>query len=573
MESGVAAVADAPNYAAIVDKFEDLHTNTLILSSGDNVLPGPFLSAGEDPSLQTPLRSTASSYYKGTQAQRPALGRPDIAIMNIIGFNASAFGNHEFDLGTGDLTATGLAFGNTSGSTYLKTGISSYNDTGEISVFTGDAGNSSGTISLTTGSGAGSGDINLTTGAATVTRGDVNIGGKVVVVEGSSDGSTIGINIKTSAATTPLRSGTITISTGAGLTSVEDTGDIILETGNTSTGLRGAITLDGDSLTVVSNGQAIDTLTENGFSLGYNINTTNPRYIHLQDHNGNGVNLKSSYTSSLYDIVLPSSSPATDTLLLYNGTDYVWSNSLSNFTLITPTINQINDVQYIFNELGNSIYIKSENPSAIINTNAYIEIAAGDDIIPTSSSLTLGINGIPSITLTNSATFIKKGVYLTSTSGGGYVNLSTPTGLSATYTLEFPNSAPSTNYSLTSAGGSTLDWYNFTPSVSTNATLTGASPTITIDTTTKNLNQVIVVSGATADVTLSTTPFGSTAPVINGTNIRLIGASDANNVTIISSDISKGAVLNGNATLYKNSVLTLQYISSLDRYVEIGRNF
>ena len=103
MESGVSAVVDAPNYAAIVDKLEDLHNNTLILSSGDNVLPGPFLSAGEDPSLQTPLRSTASSYYKGTQAQRPALGRPDIAIMNIIGFNASVLGNHEFDLGTGDL--------------------------------------------------------------------------------------------------------------------------------------------------------------------------------------------------------------------------------------------------------------------------------------------------------------------------------------------------------------------------------------------------------------------------------------------------------------------------------------
>ena len=103
MESGVPAVVDAPNYAAIVDKLEDQHNNTLILSSGDNTLPGPFLSAGEDPSMQTALRSTASSYFKGTQAQRPALGRPDIAIMNIIGFNASTLGNHEFDLGTGDL--------------------------------------------------------------------------------------------------------------------------------------------------------------------------------------------------------------------------------------------------------------------------------------------------------------------------------------------------------------------------------------------------------------------------------------------------------------------------------------
>ncbi len=103
MESSVPATIDAPRYAAIVDKLEDQHVNTLILSSGDNTLPGPFLSAGEDPSVQSALRNTASSYYAGTQAIRPAIGRADIAIMNIIGFNASALGNHEFDLGTSDL--------------------------------------------------------------------------------------------------------------------------------------------------------------------------------------------------------------------------------------------------------------------------------------------------------------------------------------------------------------------------------------------------------------------------------------------------------------------------------------
>jgi 2',3'-cyclic-nucleotide 2'-phosphodiesterase (5'-nucleotidase family) len=103
MESSVPAVIDAPNYAAIMDKLEDTHVNTLKLSSGDNTLPGPFLSAGEDPALQTVLRSTTSSYYSGTQAVRPAIGRADIAIMNILGFNASALGNHEFDLGTSDL--------------------------------------------------------------------------------------------------------------------------------------------------------------------------------------------------------------------------------------------------------------------------------------------------------------------------------------------------------------------------------------------------------------------------------------------------------------------------------------
>ena len=105
MESSVAAVVDAPNFAAIVDKLEDEHVNTLILASGDNTLPGPFLSAGEDPTVQTALRSTASSYYAGTQAQRPAIGRADIAIMNIIGYNASTFGNHEFDLGTSELNS------------------------------------------------------------------------------------------------------------------------------------------------------------------------------------------------------------------------------------------------------------------------------------------------------------------------------------------------------------------------------------------------------------------------------------------------------------------------------------
>ncbi len=104
MESSVSATQDAPNFAAIVDKLEDEYPNTLLLSSGDNVLPGPFLSSGEDPSLQTPLRNTAVSYYAGNGNQlRAAIGRADIAMMNIMGYNASAMGNHEFDLGTSEL--------------------------------------------------------------------------------------------------------------------------------------------------------------------------------------------------------------------------------------------------------------------------------------------------------------------------------------------------------------------------------------------------------------------------------------------------------------------------------------
>ncbi len=106
MESGVSATNDAFKFAAIVDKLEDAHVNNLTLSSGDNTLPGPFLSSGEDPKVQVALRSTASSYYSGTTSGlRASVGRADIALMNIIGFNASALGNHEFDLGTSELNS------------------------------------------------------------------------------------------------------------------------------------------------------------------------------------------------------------------------------------------------------------------------------------------------------------------------------------------------------------------------------------------------------------------------------------------------------------------------------------
>jgi 2',3'-cyclic-nucleotide 2'-phosphodiesterase (5'-nucleotidase family) len=106
MESGVSAVNDAYKFAAIVDKLEDAHVNNLTLSSGDNTLPGPFLSSGEDPKVQVAIRATASSYYSGTTSGlRASVGRADIALMNIIGYNASALGNHEFDLGTSELNS------------------------------------------------------------------------------------------------------------------------------------------------------------------------------------------------------------------------------------------------------------------------------------------------------------------------------------------------------------------------------------------------------------------------------------------------------------------------------------
>ncbi len=103
LEAGIEAVQDAPRFAAIIDTLEETYPNTLVLSSGDNFIPSPFLSASEDASMQTPLRTAVSSYFSGTHAVRASIGRADIAILNIIGFKAAALGNHEFDLGTSEL--------------------------------------------------------------------------------------------------------------------------------------------------------------------------------------------------------------------------------------------------------------------------------------------------------------------------------------------------------------------------------------------------------------------------------------------------------------------------------------
>lgn len=89
-EAGVAALDDAPRFSAVLDALKNQdadgdgnadYANTLVLSSGDAYIPGPFLSASE-------------TAFGGT-------GRGDILIQNELGFSAIAFGNHEFDLGTG----------------------------------------------------------------------------------------------------------------------------------------------------------------------------------------------------------------------------------------------------------------------------------------------------------------------------------------------------------------------------------------------------------------------------------------------------------------------------------------
>ena len=100
-EASAAAIRDAPNFSAVLNALraqdlgnDGLPDNTLTLSSGDSFIPGLFFGA------------SAAVFGSG--------GIADIQIQNELGVQASALGNHEFDLGTE--TLAGLISGNAPGS-------------------------------------------------------------------------------------------------------------------------------------------------------------------------------------------------------------------------------------------------------------------------------------------------------------------------------------------------------------------------------------------------------------------------------------------------------------------------
>lgn len=103
LEGGVRAIDLIPNFAAIVDRLKHDFANTIVLSAGDNFIPGPFFSAAGDRSMRSRFQSVYNQLFDTGEALsdlREAAGRADITVMNIIGFDASVFGNHEFDSGT-----------------------------------------------------------------------------------------------------------------------------------------------------------------------------------------------------------------------------------------------------------------------------------------------------------------------------------------------------------------------------------------------------------------------------------------------------------------------------------------
>lgn len=87
VDGGRDIINNVVRFSALLDKFRDQYEATLVLSSGDNWIPGPEYNVASDASMSDVLGV-------------PGNGRAHVAWLNALGVQASAFGNHEFDLGT-----------------------------------------------------------------------------------------------------------------------------------------------------------------------------------------------------------------------------------------------------------------------------------------------------------------------------------------------------------------------------------------------------------------------------------------------------------------------------------------
>lgn len=111
LEGGNEAIGRAPNFAALVEYLENPGNHsadgTILLSAGDNIIPGPFFNASTDFGVVDDLQLAYETLFgvsfsdpqEGSEIETRS-GAIDITIMNVIGFDASAIGNHEFDLGS-----------------------------------------------------------------------------------------------------------------------------------------------------------------------------------------------------------------------------------------------------------------------------------------------------------------------------------------------------------------------------------------------------------------------------------------------------------------------------------------
>lgn len=93
MDGTTGALQNVENFSAILSGFRNrFPVNTLVVSSGDNFVRGPRYYVAGDAAFDDVLG--AAGY-----------GRADIALLNAMGFQASALGNHELDRGTAEFAS------------------------------------------------------------------------------------------------------------------------------------------------------------------------------------------------------------------------------------------------------------------------------------------------------------------------------------------------------------------------------------------------------------------------------------------------------------------------------------
>jgi 2',3'-cyclic-nucleotide 2'-phosphodiesterase (5'-nucleotidase family) len=114
VDGGGDIIGNAPRFSALLDSFRSERPDTtLVLSSGDNWIPGPEYSI-------------AAEGFGGT-------GRAHVEWLNGLGVDASALGNHEFDLGTNAIVNLLSADGDWPGASfpYLATNLDFSTDLGD----------------------------------------------------------------------------------------------------------------------------------------------------------------------------------------------------------------------------------------------------------------------------------------------------------------------------------------------------------------------------------------------------------------------------------------------------------
>jgi len=107
MEGNVDATEDAPRFSAVLNALRDqMPEQTLTLASGDLWIPGPFYASGAavgEVSVESDVVRFGNAGELGSSPTAPRPGRPDVAMLSAMGFQASCFGNHEFDRGLGEI--------------------------------------------------------------------------------------------------------------------------------------------------------------------------------------------------------------------------------------------------------------------------------------------------------------------------------------------------------------------------------------------------------------------------------------------------------------------------------------